>query len=128
MIARLGDALRTRLRSADVIARLGGDEFAAILRRVDVDAAREVARDLQGVAAQRLASVVGDEHGPVTLSAGLVAIDEGTSPDELLSRADRALYAAKAAGRDRVVLDGETVSEADALRAAACSDAAAPAG
>ena len=109
VIERLGDALRSRLRSADVVARLGGDEFAAILRRVDVDAAREVARDLQAIAAQRLASVVGEAHGTVTLSVGLVSIGEGASPDELLSLADRALYAAKAAGRDRIVLDGETV-------------------
>ncbi|HEU4702597.1 MAG TPA: diguanylate cyclase [Conexibacter sp.] len=113
VIARLGDALRTRLRSADVIARLGGDEFAAILRRVELPAAREVARDLQAVAAQRLATVVGDEHGAVTLSVGLVAIHEGTSADELLSLADRALYAAKAAGRDRIVLGGESVDATD---------------
>ena len=105
VIARLGDALRSRLRSADVIARLGGDEFAAILRRTDLPAAREVARDLQEVAAQRLASVVGDDHGPITFSVGLVEIGDGTSADELLSLADRALYAAKAAGRDRVVAE-----------------------
>ncbi|HZV72349.1 MAG TPA: diguanylate cyclase [Conexibacter sp.] len=103
VIARLGDALRSRLRSADVVARLGGDEFAAILRRTDVPAARNVARDLQTVAAQRLAALVGDAHGPVTLSAGLVEIGDATSPDELLSQADRAMYAAKAAGRDRVI-------------------------
>ena len=112
VIARLGDALRSRLRSADVVARLGGDEFAAILRRVELPAAREVARDLQAVAAQRLASIVGEAHGEVTLSIGLVALDEGASADELLSLADRALYAAKAAGRNRVVVDGEPVEEA----------------
>jgi diguanylate cyclase (GGDEF)-like protein/PAS domain S-box-containing protein len=118
VIARLGDAMRSRLRSADVVARVGGDEFAAILRRVDVAAAREVVRDLQDVAAQRLASIVGDAYGPVTLSAGLVTINGGTSPDELLSLADRALYAAKAAGRDRVVVDGEAVVDAPAPEAA----------
>jgi diguanylate cyclase (GGDEF)-like protein/PAS domain S-box-containing protein len=114
VIARLGDALRSRLRSADVVARFGGDEFAAILRRVDLSAAEEVARALQTVATQRLAAVVGDSHGPVTLSIGLVAVSEGASPDELLSLADRALYAAKAAGRNRVVLDGEVVDGATA--------------
>lgn len=106
VIARLGDALRSRLRSADVVARLGGDEFAAILRRTDVPAARDVARDLQTVAGERLADVVGEAHGPVTFSVGLVELGEGTSADELLSLADRALYAAKAAGRDRVVAGG----------------------
>ena len=110
VIARLGDALRDRLRSADVVARLGGDEFATILRRVDVPAARDVARDLQAVAAQRLAAIVGDAHGPVTLSVGLVEIGDGTTPDELLSLADRALYAAKAAGRDRVVTGDEAAA------------------
>lgn len=65
----------------------------------------QLARDLQEVAAQRLAGVVGDAHGPITFSVGLVEIGEGTSADELLSLADRALYAAKAAGRDRVVAE-----------------------
>jgi len=107
VIARLGDALRSRLRSADVVARLGGDEFAAILRRTDLSAAGDVARDLQLVVAQQLAAIVGDDHGPVTLSVGLVPIDDdAVTADELLSRADRALYAAKAAGRDRVVAGG----------------------
>jgi diguanylate cyclase (GGDEF)-like protein/PAS domain S-box-containing protein len=112
VIARLGDALRNRLRSADVVARLGGDEFAAILRRTDMGAARDVARDLQVVVAQQLSAVVGEGHGPVTLSAGLVPIDDdAVTADELLSRADRALYAAKAAGRDRVVAGGADPSD-----------------
>lgn len=110
VMERLGDALRSRLRSADVVARLGGDEFAAILRRVDLAAAREVVRDVQAVAAQRIASVVGETHGPVTLSAGLVAISAGTTADELLSQADRALYTAKATGRDRVVAGDEAIA------------------
>jgi diguanylate cyclase (GGDEF)-like protein/PAS domain S-box-containing protein len=119
VIARLGDALRSRLRSADVVARLGGDEFAAILRRVDLDGAREVARDLQALAAQRLAGVVGEEHGPVTFSVGLVEVGDGTSADDLLRQADRALYVAKAAGRDRVVADGEQIAREDAPAASA---------
>jgi diguanylate cyclase (GGDEF)-like protein/PAS domain S-box-containing protein len=127
VIARLGDALRSRLRSADVVARLGGDEFAAILRRVDLPAAREVARDLQAVAAQRLASVVGDAHGLVTLSVGLVGIADGATPDELLSLADRALYAAKAAGRDRVVTDREVDGEPEAAPSDASASVAPPA-
>jgi diguanylate cyclase (GGDEF)-like protein/PAS domain S-box-containing protein len=124
VIARLGDALRSRLRSADVVARLGGDEFAAVLRRVDLEGAREVARHLQAVAAERLATIVGEQHGPVTLSIGLVGIDEGSSPDELLSLADRALYAAKAAGRNRVVVDGEVVAGEPLADAPAGSSAA----
>jgi diguanylate cyclase (GGDEF)-like protein/PAS domain S-box-containing protein len=127
VIARLGDALRSRLRSADVVARLGGDEFAAILRRTDLPAAREVARDLQTIAGQRLASVVGDAHGPITFSVGLVEIGDGSTADELLSLADRALYAAKAAGRDRVVAERDVDGDPRVAEDPAIAPAPAPA-
>jgi diguanylate cyclase (GGDEF)-like protein/PAS domain S-box-containing protein len=123
VIARLGDALCGRLRSADVVARLGGDEFAALLRRTDVSSASAIAHDLQSTIAQQLAAVVGEDYGPVTISVGIVPVAGGAgSADELLSQADRALYAAKAAGRDRVVAggdaaDGPTPSPAPAARA-----------
>jgi diguanylate cyclase (GGDEF)-like protein/PAS domain S-box-containing protein len=107
VIARLGDTLRGRLRSADVVARLGGDEFAAILRRTEMDAALATAADLKACVADRLLEVVGDEHGPVTISVGLAPIDgsaAGLTIDELLGRADRALYEAKDAGKDRVAV------------------------
>jgi len=109
VIARLGDALRARLRTTDVVARLGGDEFALILRRVDVPVAVEMAHSLQRLAAERLAAVLGEAHGPVTLSIGVAPIggDATRSIDGLLGEADAALYAAKRAGRNRVVVAGE---------------------
>ncbi len=110
VIARLGDALRQRLRSGDVVARLGGDEFAAILRRVDLDAAFEIARGVQALATDSLAEVVGPDHPPITISVGLASLGGATdalTPDELLVRADRALYAAKADGKNRVVVAGD---------------------
>jgi diguanylate cyclase (GGDEF)-like protein/PAS domain S-box-containing protein len=109
VIALLGDALRRRLRTTDVLARLGGDEFAVILRRVESAAALEIAHDLRAIVTERLADVVGPEYGPVTISVGMATIGgEGeTTADELLSHADRALYAAKGAGRDRVVAGGD---------------------
>jgi diguanylate cyclase (GGDEF)-like protein/PAS domain S-box-containing protein len=106
VIARLGEALRRRLRTTDVVARLGGDEFAAILRRVDLEAAAAIAHELQAIVALQLLPLVGDGHGPVTLSIGLAPIggsDESATADDLLSLADRALYTAKESGRDRVV-------------------------
>jgi diguanylate cyclase (GGDEF)-like protein/PAS domain S-box-containing protein len=108
VIARLGDTLRGRLRTGDVVARLGGDEFAVILRRTDVASAMEIAQDLRRLVAERLAPIVGEGHGPVTLSIGLAPVggDETLGVDELLGRADRALYAAKRGGRDRVVVAG----------------------
>jgi diguanylate cyclase (GGDEF)-like protein/PAS domain S-box-containing protein len=108
VIARLGETLRERLRSADVVARLGGDEFAAILRRTDMAAALDTAYALQTLVSDRLGEVLGDWDRRVTLSIGVAPIDGAratTTVDELLGRADRALYTAKAAGKNRVVAD-----------------------
>lgn len=119
VIARLGQTLSRRLRTGDVVARLGGDEFAVMLRRVDVATATRMAGELQRLAGEQLAEAILEDHpGPVTLSIGLVAVGgehAATSVDELLSRADRALYAAKRGGKDRVVVgDGSANDRPDA--------------
>jgi two-component system cell cycle response regulator len=85
-------ALRANLRAEDQLGRLGGEEFLALLPDTDADAAE--------VAAEKLRASVGEVG--VTVSIGWAAW-EGETPEELLHRADEALYAAKAGGRDRVV-------------------------
>ena len=85
-------ALRAHLRAEDQLGRLGGEEFLALLPDTDAEAAAAAAEKLR-------ASVA--ETG-VTVSIGWAAW-EGETPEELVRRADDALYAAKAAGRDRVV-------------------------
>jgi diguanylate cyclase (GGDEF)-like protein len=97
-------ALARGLRTVDVIARHGGEEFAILLPETDAAGAREVAER----ASRLLASTeIPVETGPsVTITASMgVASARGPEPlslDELLRRADAALYAAKRAGRDRV--------------------------
>jgi diguanylate cyclase (GGDEF)-like protein/PAS domain S-box-containing protein len=94
-------ALRERLRETDVVARLGGDEFAVLLPVESAGQAAVVAAALAAVVRERGAQV------GVTASIGVAAVDPAvTTGDELLVRADRAMYAAKAAGRDGVALDG----------------------
>jgi diguanylate cyclase (GGDEF)-like protein/PAS domain S-box-containing protein len=94
-------ALRRRLRVTDVLGRLGGDEFAVILPHLDADGALRVSEQL-------LEEVRAATHGTVTASCGIALYgpDRPGAPDALLSAADRAMYVAKARGRDAAVLDG----------------------
>jgi two-component system, cell cycle response regulator len=102
VLAAVAHALRDHLRAEDQLGRLGGEEFLALLPDVDARAAR--------AAAEKLRAAV-DEAG-VTVSIGWASW-EGESADDLLSRADDALYAAKARGRDRAVGAPATLPAAD---------------
>jgi diguanylate cyclase (GGDEF)-like protein len=93
--------VKAELRASDIVCRWGGEEFLLVLKRTGMD---------QGTTlAERIRASVGAERFRhegieirVTVSAGLAAYAEGEAPDALIERADRALYEAKAAGRDRV--------------------------
>jgi diguanylate cyclase (GGDEF)-like protein len=104
VLAGLGAALSRSLRASDFAGRWGGEEFVVLLPDTDAAGAADVAaklRDLIGTI--RVPSVpVG-----VTASLGVAALPEhAATSDDLLRAADRALYAAKAAGRDRVIVSG----------------------
>jgi diguanylate cyclase (GGDEF)-like protein len=105
VIAELGRALADRLRTTDVVARLGGDEFAVLLRRIDGDDANQVASSVREFASERLSELPRSGLDTVTLSVGVATFGDGEEVptlDELLSRADHAMYAAKRAGGNRV--------------------------
>lgn len=87
-------------RGTDLAARLGGEEFALLLADTDEDGALAVAERLRRLIAA--ARVPGP--GRVTASFGIAALPPDGDADELVRAADRALYAAKGAGRDRCVL------------------------
>jgi two-component system, cell cycle response regulator len=91
VLAAVAHALREHLRAEDQLGRLGGEEFLALLPETDARAAHKAAEKMR-------ASVA--ETG-VTISVGWAAWD-GENPDELLGRADAALYAAKEHGRNCV--------------------------
>jgi two-component system cell cycle response regulator len=92
VLAAVAHALREHLRAEDQLGRLGGEEFLALLPDSDARAAHR--------AFEKLRCNVGEVG--VTVSIGW-ATWAGEEPDELLSRADDALYTAKARGRDCVV-------------------------
>ncbi len=94
-------AMRAVLRPDDRLARLGGDEFAIVLPGVGLDGAREVATRLLDAVRRFAATRPTDVERAVTASIGLAACAAGGGPLDALAAADRALYRAKAAGRDR---------------------------
>lgn len=100
----LADTLRSTLRVVDVAARMGGEEFAILLPETQENEAHRVAERLrQAIAAAE--AHVGVHTIRVTISIGVAALSANTpDPDTLLHAADEALYAAKARGRDQVVL------------------------
>ena len=111
VLRAVGALLAGRLRDGDCLARIGGEEFMAVLRNCDVNRGRRVAESLRhNVAISKIGTDAGEV--PVTVSLGVAqwAADEGF--DELVERADRALYDAKHSGRDRVEVDR---SDADRL-------------
>jgi diguanylate cyclase (GGDEF)-like protein len=93
-LVSLVDALRAELRDDDQLFRIGGDEFAVI---VDVNAAGEVS-----LIARRLLEAARRVGHPVSVGAALRT--PGETGRETLLRADKALYQAKRAGRDRARL------------------------
>jgi diguanylate cyclase (GGDEF)-like protein/PAS domain S-box-containing protein len=103
------------LRSSDLAARFGGEEFALLLPNTDAAGCARI-----GERIRRALRVARIEHGSnlpsgfVTASLGGAACRPGNGrsagPDWLVEAADRALYAAKAGGRDRVVMSGEVVT------------------
>jgi diguanylate cyclase (GGDEF)-like protein len=100
----VGAVAQSRLRNEDVFARYGGEEFAVILRGIDIDGAARAAERLRGAIG---GSAVTHEGRliPATMSAGCATLRCCSAPrtEELVSTADRRLYAAKTAGRNRVV-------------------------
>jgi diguanylate cyclase (GGDEF)-like protein len=98
-LALFGELVRNGKRRADLFGRVGGEEFMVIL--VDTDAASAV------IYADNLRARLAGARLPVTVSIGIADTDEsGASVATLMADADRALYRAKRAGRDRVVRAG----------------------
>jgi len=95
----VADAMRSAVRQADVVGRLGGDEFGVLMPETDGSLAHAVANRLAGGI-----RTVFRGTPSVTASIGVVAVS-GTEAgsDELLRKADQAMYEAKRAGKDRVV-------------------------
>ncbi|SHG86153.1 bifunctional diguanylate cyclase/phosphohydrolase [Streptoalloteichus hindustanus] len=97
--------LRAAARAGDVLARYGGEEFALLVPGAHYEELARIAERLRHQVASSPITVEGDTWISVTVSVGTASYPQhGDGPQALVATADRALYAAKAAGRDRVVV------------------------
>lgn len=108
LVLRLvGRLLLANVKGRDTAARYGGEEFAIILEGADLRAAATVAAQIRGeLAGKRLVKKgLGEGLCGVTLSVGVAALRAGEAPQDLVARADAALYDAKRRGRNRVCVE-----------------------
>jgi diguanylate cyclase (GGDEF)-like protein len=95
----VADVLQVSCRREDIVARCGGEEFVVVLTRCDIPLARKKAESIR-LAVQALTVL----DRPVTLSIGIAMMSLACEHfEELMQRADLALYDAKNGGRNRVI-------------------------
>lgn len=107
VLQQVGDFIGQKIRGIDVPARVGGDEFVIICPETPKMSARLVAERIR----QGIEELNSQENGPpqeITVSMGVASYpDDGDTPEQVLDRADRALFEAKARGKNRVCCWGE---------------------
>ncbi len=107
VLTQVGSAMRDGIRGHDVACRYGGEEFTVVLPGASQEEAIEIADRLCD--AVRNLKLVSDNNtlGTISISIGIAMYPAfGKDPEDLIKQADDALYAAKAAGRDRVEVAG----------------------
>jgi diguanylate cyclase (GGDEF)-like protein len=96
--------LKKNIRDVDAIARYGGEEFVILVPDADKDAAFGLAERLR----EEVAKVKLDNMSPITVSLGIATFPtDGTDVEDLIRKADAAMYAAKRAGRNKSVIYDE---------------------
>jgi diguanylate cyclase (GGDEF)-like protein len=101
ILRAVAEEIHNAVRASDVAARYGGDEFVVILTRTDLQGAMRVAEALRA-GIEGIGRRLGYPPGMITVSIGLAEFDLHEPEGDLLVAADRALYRAKAAGRNAV--------------------------
>lgn len=114
VLRRVADIIKAPLRpNTDIGARMGGEEFIVLLPETDTDAAIAFADKLRRRVEQTVV-IVGDSEIRPTISLGVAMNRKSTDLEDLIERADRALYTAKRTGRNKVAteVDVQTASPA----------------
>ncbi len=106
VLATLGQLIRDNTQAGDIVGRFGGEEFLVLIPDGDVQAARTCAEGLRvALASHRFDGI--DEGEAITASFGVTEFVPGEDWETLFARADKCLYSAKTAGRNRTVATGD---------------------
>jgi diguanylate cyclase (GGDEF)-like protein/PAS domain S-box-containing protein len=106
VIKTVADVLKTCTRDTDLVGRYGGEEFCVILPKLYLNKAAQIAERIRQTIEKKSCSGV-----KVTVSLGVSSLELNTNkPDELINQADKALYAAKNSGRNRVITWGKDLN------------------
>lgn len=108
------EVLREGIRAEDYACRFGGEEFVVLLPGAEIHEAIEVMERVRGLLAR---STQRGDMPAFTVSCGIAHSGDAADFEDLLLRADRALFAAKDAGRDCICIDGHTMAVAPNLTA-----------
>ena len=100
VLAGLASCVKEQIRGCDVFYRYGGEEFIVVLANTDRDGGCQVAERIRNAVANQTVTA-GDKSIPVTVSIGVACLHDEDDGNALFERADKALYAAKAAGRNQ---------------------------
>ena len=102
-LVHLSNVIRETLRPSDAVARYGGEEFVIVLPDIALEEAAGIVERLQRELTKRF-FLHENERVLVTFSAGVAQREEGEPQDEVIGRADKAMYQAKRTGKNRVVV------------------------
>lgn len=104
VLQQVADVLREVTRGGDVLGRFGGEEFAILMPETTIEQALLAGERLRAAIARCIMAFPRSGSGRVTISTGVARLTDGEACDQLISRADAALYEAKAGGRNLVRL------------------------
>lgn len=108
VLANLSRLIAAQIRVSDILARWGGEEYVLLLPHCGLEEGRAVAEKLRAAVAKEVWPAPLD--GSVTVSIGMTTWRDSDTLDDLLARADEALYRAKVDGRNRVCVSGPPLS------------------